>query len=309
MSIDTLLRERAVLKDVRRVVVKVGTHAIAKKSGRPDYVALRRIVSGICALRAEGREVIFVSSGAVAAGVEALGLKSRPGDVNDIQMCAAVGQARYITEYERMFMEKGVQIGQVLLTHADFNERRRASNVRRVLDHLVKNGIVPVINENDVVADEEIKGLTFGDNDQLSALIAKLTCADALVLLTTVDGLLDDNARRVPEIYSVRDALKLVKEGQKGALSKGGMDSKLKAVKRASEAGANVVIANGRKAGVLEAIFAGKNVGTFVPGRALRNARSSRISARFIAQEMSPGRMTVSASVTTAHQFFLIFSV
>ena len=95
MSIDTLLRERAVLKDVRRVVVKVGTHAIAKKSGRPDYVALRRIVSGICALRAEGREVIFVSSGAVAAGVEALGLKSRPGDVNDIQMCAAVGQARY----------------------------------------------------------------------------------------------------------------------------------------------------------------------------------------------------------------------
>jgi glutamate 5-kinase len=269
MSIDTLLRERAVLKDVRRVVVKVGTHAIAKKTGRPDYQALRRIVSGICALRDAGREVIFVSSGAVAAGVEALGLKSRPSDVNDIQMCAAVGQARYITEYERMFMEKGVQIGQVLLTHADFDERRRAANVRRVLDHLVKNGIVPVINENDVVADEEIKGLTFGDNDQLSALIAKLTCADALVLLTTVDGLLDENGRRVPEIYSVRDALKLVKAGQKGTLSKGGMDSKLKAVKKASEAGANVVMANGRKAGVLEAIFAGKNVGTFVPGKAL----------------------------------------
>jgi glutamate 5-kinase len=184
-------------------------------------------------------------------------------------MCAAVGQARYITEYERMFGECGVKIGQVLLTHADFDERRRAANVRRMLDHLVKNGIVPVINENDVVADEEIKGLTFGDNDQLSALIAKLTCADALVLLTTVDGLLDENGRRVPEIYSVRDALKLVKEGQKGRLSKGGMDSKLKAVKKASEAGANVVIANGRKAGVLEAVFAGKNVGTFVPGKAL----------------------------------------
>ena len=269
MNKDTLLRERAVLKDVRRVVVKVGTHAIAKKSGRPDYIALRRIVSGICSLRKAGLEVIFVSSGAVAAGVEALGHNALPADVNDIQMCAAVGQARYITEYERMFMEKGVQIGQVLLTHADFDERRRAANVRRVLDHLVKNGIVPVINENDVVADEEIKGLTFGDNDQLSALIAKLTCADALVLLTTVDGLLDENGRRVSEIYSVRDALKLVKEGQKGRLSKGGMDSKLKAVKKASEAGANVVIANGRKNGVLEAIFAGKNVGTFVPGKAL----------------------------------------
>ena len=262
------LKERAVLKDVRRVIVKVGTHAIARRSGRPDYAALRRIVDGICALTANGTEVIFVSSGAVAAGIEALGLKSRPTDVNDVQMCAAVGQARYITEYERLFGANGVQIGQVLLTHADFDDRRRAANVRRVLDHLVKNGIVPVINENDVVADEEIKGLTFGDNDQLSALIARLVCADALVLLTTVDGLLDDAGKRVSEIFSVREALKLVRAGQKGTLSKGGMDSKLKAVKSASEAGANVVIANGRRKGVLASIFAGKDVGTFVPGKA-----------------------------------------
>ena len=170
MKNDIQSRERAVLKDARRVVVKVGTHAIAKKTGRPDYAALSRIVSGICRLNEAGLEVIFVSSGAVAAGIEALGLKSRPSDVNDIQMCAAVGQARYITEYERMFGECGVKIGQVLLTHADFDERRRAANVRRMLDHLVKNGIVPVINENDVVADEEIKGLTFGDNDRRRAL-------------------------------------------------------------------------------------------------------------------------------------------
>ena len=269
MMSGSQLRERAVLKDARRVVVKVGTHALAKKSGRPDYAALRRVVSGICALNAAGREVVFVSSGAVAAGIEALGLKARPTDVNDVQMCAAVGQARYITEYERLFAEKGVQIGQVLLTHADFGDRRRAANVRRVLDHLVRNGIVPVINENDVVADEEIKGLTFGDNDQLSALIARLVCADALMLLTTVDGLLDEAGRRVPEIFSVKEALKLVKAGQKGALSKGGMDSKLKAVRTASEAGTNVVIANGRKSGILEAIFSGKDVGTFVPGKAL----------------------------------------
>ena len=269
MRNDAQMRERAVLKDARRVVVKVGTHALAKKTGRPDYAALRRVVNGICALNAAGLEVIFVSSGAVAAGIEALGLKARPTDVNDVQMCAAVGQARYITEYEKLFGEKDVQIGQVLLTHADFDDRRRAANVRRVLDHLVKNGIVPIINENDVVADEEIKGLTFGDNDQLSALIAKLVCADALILLTTVDGLLDGAGRRVSEIFSVRDALKLVKTDQKGTLSKGGMDSKLKAVKNASEAGANVVIANGRKAGILEAIFAGRDIGTFVPGRAL----------------------------------------
>ena len=269
MNNDAYMRERAVLKDARRVVVKVGTHSIARKTGRPDYPALRRIVSGVCALNAAGLETVFVSSGAVAAGIEALGLKARPSDVNDVQMCAAVGQARYITEYERLFAERNTRIGQVLLTHADFDDRRRAANVRRVLDHLVKNGIVPIINENDVVADEEIKGMTFGDNDQLSALIAKLTCADALVLLTTVDGLLDDSGRRVREIFSVKDALKLVKAGRKGALSKGGMDSKLKSVKIASEAGVNVVIANGRRKGVLEKVFAGRDEGTFVPGRAL----------------------------------------
>lgn len=262
-------KARAVLTDARRVVVKVGTHAIAKKTGRPDYAALRRIVSQLCALRKRGVEVVFVSSGAVAAGVEALGLKTRPQDTNDIQMCAAVGQARFIAGYEDFFGREGVRIGQVLLTHADFQDRRRAANVRRALDHLVRAGIVPVINENDVVADEEIKGLTFGDNDWLSSLIAKLVSADALVLLTTVDGLLDADGVRVSEIGSISDAMKLVRAGQKGTLSKGGMDSKLRAVKNAVFAGINTVIANGCKPHVLEHVLAGRDVGTYVPGRAL----------------------------------------
>lgn len=269
LSRQSLAKERAGFKDARRVVVKVGTHAIAKRTGRPDYRALQRIVGQLCELRKAGVEVVFVSSGAVAAGVEALGLKARPAEVSDVQMCAAVGQARFIFEYERLFAAQGVQIGQVLLTHADIEDRRRAANVRRALDHLVKAGIVPVINENDVVADEEIKGLAFGDNDRLSALIAKLVRADALVLLTTVDGLLDENGRRVPEIGRIREALKLVRAGQKGALSKGGMDSKLMAVRTAVEAGINTVIANGTKPHVLEAIFSGRDVGTYVPGRAL----------------------------------------
>ena len=264
---DIFLRARAILKDARRVVVKVGTHAIATKTGRPDHAALKRIVSQLCTLRKAGVEVIFVSSGAVAAGIESLGLKTRPADVNDVQMCAAVGQARFIAGYEALFGEQGVKIGQVLLTHADFDERRRAANVRRALDHLVKAGIVPVINENDVVADEEIKGLTFGDNDWLSSLIAKLVSADALVLLTTVDGLLDAEGRRVPEFESFSEALKLVRAGQKGTLSKGGMDSKLRAVKNAVSAGIDTVIANGRKPHVLEAVFAGRDEGTFVPAR------------------------------------------
>ena len=251
-----------------RIVVKVGTHAIAAKSGRPDHAALKRLVAQLCALRKAGDEVFFVSSGAVAAGIEALGLKSRPADVNDVQMCAAVGQARFIGEYEQLFGEEGVKIGQVLLTHYDFEDRRRAQNVKKSLDRLARNGIVPIINENDVVADEELKGKTFGDNDWLSFLIAKLVKADALVLLTTVDGLLDANKRRIPRVDSFKNVLKLVRAGEKGKLSKGGMDSKLKAVKAAVEAGVDTYIANGRKS-VLVPILAGKSTGTFFPGSAL----------------------------------------
>ena len=251
-----------------RIVVKVGTHAIAAKTGRPDYPALRRLVAQLCALRKAGDEVVFVSSGAVAAGVEALGLKARPTNVNDIQMCAAVGQARFIYEYERLFAAGGVRIGQVLLTHDDFEEHRRAQNVRKSIDRLVTAGIVPIINENDVVADEELKGKTFGDNDWLSFLIAKLVRADVLVLLTTVDGLLDANGRRIARVDSMRNVQRLVRAGDKGKLSKGGMDSKLKAVKAATQAGIDTYIANGRKA-VLRPLLAGKSVGTFFPGSAL----------------------------------------
>ena len=251
-----------------RIVVKVGTHAIAAKSGKPDHVALKRLVAQLCALRKAGNEVVFVSSGAVAAGVESLGLKARPKDVNDVQMCAAVGQARFIAEYEQLFEGHGVKIGQCLLTHHDFDDRRRAQNVKKSLDHLVKQGIVPVINENDVVADDELKGQTFGDNDWLSFLIAKLVKADTLVLLTTVDGLLDATGRRIPEIVNVRNAMKLVRAGEKGSLSKGGMDSKLKAVKAAVASGIDTYIANGRKS-VLAPLLAGRSVGTFFPGSAL----------------------------------------
>lgn len=251
-----------------RIVVKVGTHAIAAKSGRPDHAALRRLVLQLCELRKDGHEVIFVSSGAVAAGVEALGLSARPKDTNDIQMCAAVGQARFICEYENLFASHGVKIGQVLLTHADFEDRRRAQNVKKSLDHLVKAGIVPVINENDVVADEELKGQTFGDNDWLSFLIAKLVKADTLVLLTTVDGLLAANGKRIPEVTTFVNISKLVRAGEKGRLSKGGMASKLKAVRAAVASGIDVYIANGRRS-VLVPLLAGRSVGTFFPGSAL----------------------------------------
>lgn len=251
-----------------RIVVKVGTHAIAKKTGRPDYAALRRLVAQLCAVSKASHEIVFVSSGAVAAGVEALGLTSRPNDVTRVQMCAAVGQARFICEYEKLFAEHGVKIGQILLTHYDFEAHRRAQNVRKTIDSLVADGIVPIVNENDVVADEELKGKSFGDNDWLSFLIAKLVHADALVLLTTVDGLLDANGRRIPRVESFRNVARLVHAGEKGRLSKGGMSSKLKAVKAAVSAGIDTYIANGRK-NVLLPIAEGRPAGTFFPGSAL----------------------------------------
>ena len=251
-----------------RIVVKVGTHAIANKAGKHDHAALKRLVAQLSSLRKSGHEVFFVSSGAVAAGVEALGLKSRPADVNDVQMCAAVGQARFIYEYERLFGGHGVKIGQVLLTHFDFEDHHRAQNVRKSLDHLVRSWIVPIINENDVVADEELKGKTFGDNDWLSFLIARLVKADVLVLLTTVDGLLDAHGKKIARVESFRNIARLVRAGEKGSLSKGGMDSKLRAVKAAVASGIDTYIANGRKS-VLAPLLAGKPVGTFFPGSAL----------------------------------------
>ena len=252
-----------------RIVVKVGTHAIAKASGRPDYAALRRLVAELSELSRAGHELVFVSSGAVAAGVEALGLKSRPKDVNAVQMCAAVGPARFIYEYEKLFAAHGVKIGQILLTHYDFEDHRRAQNVRKTIERLVRDSIIPIVNENDVVADEELKGKSFGDNDWLSFLIAKLVRADKLVLLTTVDGLLDAEGRRIPRVDSFRNIARLVRSGEKGSLSKGGMDSKLKAVKSAVAAGIDTYIANGRRK-VLPAIVSGSSgTGTFFPGSAL----------------------------------------
>lgn len=251
-----------------RIVVKVGTHAIATKTGRPDYPALRRLVEQLDEILASGNELVFVSSGAVAAGVEALGLDARPAELADVQTCAAVGQARFIYEYEKLFAAHGVKIGQLLLTHYDFEERRRAKNVKAALERLMKSSIVPIVNENDVVADEELKGSSFGDNDWLSFLIAKLVKADMLILLTTVDGVLDANGKRIAQISSLGGLSRLVKPGEKGKLSKGGMDSKLRAVKAAVKSGIDVYVANGRKAS-LRAIVAGKSVGTFFPGSAL----------------------------------------
>ena len=164
-------RYREFLPEARRIVVKIGTRVIAQPSGRPDMRPLRSLVKQVAELHRKGYEMLLVSSGAVGAGVEALDMKARPTNVPDLQMCAAVGQARLMAHYEELFGAESIVIGQVLLTHADFQHRLRFTNAKRTMEHMIRRQVIPIINENDVVADEEIKaGLSLGDNDYLAAL-------------------------------------------------------------------------------------------------------------------------------------------
>jgi len=264
-------RYREFLPESRRVIVKIGTRVIAQASGRPDLERLRSIVRQLAALHKRGYQVLVVTSGAIGAGMEILGLKQRPKEVPDLQMCAAVGQARLMTHYETFFAEEKIITGQVLLTHADLQHRIRIANIRRSLEHLMRAGVIPVINENDVVADEEIKAdLSLGDNDFLASLIVKLVRADLLVLLSTVDGVLaptgpDKAMQRIPCIEQFDQKLfDLVMPPVEGGISKGGMDSKLTAAQAAAKAGCTVVIANGRQDDVLTDCLEGKDVGTLI---------------------------------------------
>ncbi len=262
-------RYRETLTEARRIVIKIGTRVIANKTGKPEMKYLAGLVAQVAALRAKGHEVILVSSGAVGAGMEALGIRERPKQVPDLQMCAAVGQARLMSKYEALFLAKKLKVGQVLLTHSDFQHRIRLTNARRTLDHLLAAGVVPIINENDVVADEELKaGLSLGDNDYLGALVVKIVRADLFIILSTVNGLLNmQDPARVKRIACIeklnKEAFKLVNPGA-NALSKGGMDSKLKAAQIAVKAGCPVVIAAGRTKHVLLNIMSAKDEGTLI---------------------------------------------
>lgn len=262
-------RFREFLPESRRVVIKIGTRVIAQQTGRPDLRQLRGLVSQVASLRRRGYEVLVVTSGAVGAGMETLGIRERPKLVPDLQMCAAVGQARLMGKYETLFAREKLVVGQVLLTHADFLHRIRFANARRTMEHLLRRGVIPIINENDVVADEELKAdLSLGDNDYLAALVVKLVRADLLVILSTVDGLLAPGPagrkHRVPCVESLGpEIFKLVNPGA-NTLSKGGMDSKLRAAQIAIRSGCAVVVANGRKSGVLTSVLAGEDTGTLI---------------------------------------------
>jgi len=258
-------KHREALKNARRIVVKAGSKVLVQSSGRPDRRRLKLLVDELSQFQNNDGEVVFVSSGAVGAGLDALGMKTRPKAMPDLQMAAAIGQIRLMSVYDELFANNKCGIGQVLLTHDALKHRERHLNARNTLLNLIAHRIVPIINENDTISTEEIK---FGDNDVLAALVAILVDADALVLLSSTDGLREPGSngksRRVGFIEEVDDNVLGLVADKQDKLSTGGMASKLQSAQIAAHNGIPVVIANGRKTGVLTRIFAGKNEGTLL---------------------------------------------
>ena len=197
MSEASTIRKQ--ISEAKRVVIKVGTRVLVQSNGRPNHLRLQQLVKSISGLKREGREVILVSSGAVASGYEALKLKKRPQHLPDLQLAAAVGQTRLMSEYQQLFKKERCTIGQVLLTHEDLKHRDRHLNARNTFMQLLHHGIIPIVNENDVVSVDEIK---FGDNDELAALVSILTDADLLIMLTSVNGFLRATGKKQNEPQS-----------------------------------------------------------------------------------------------------------
>jgi glutamate 5-kinase len=268
------LKYREVIGDARRVVVKLGSRVLVQKTGRPDTRRMKHLAAQLAAVQKDGHEVVIVTSGAVGAGMEALGMSERPDTLPDQQMAAAVGQTRLMSRYAEFFGKLKCKVGQILLTHDDFKHKIRLTNAKRTIENLIRNGVIPIINENDVVADEEIRAdMALGDNDLLASLVCKLIRADLLILLTTVDGLREPAAsgrlKRVKYLESItRKTFGLV-HSAKASISKGGMSSKLKSAKSVSSTGCTAIIANGRKNDTITDIMKGKDVGTIVLAQGL----------------------------------------
>ncbi len=256
---------QGVLKDARRIVVKVGSSLVTNEGRGVDAEAIGNWCRQLAALAAQGRELVMVSSGAIAEGMKRLGWASRPKEVHELQAAAAVGQMGLAQMYESKLREHGMGSAQVLLTHADLADRERYLNARSTLLTLLQHRVLPVINENDTVVNDEIK---FGDNDTLGALVANLVEADALVILTDQKGLYsadprkDPNARFIDVAVAGTPELEQMAGGAGSSLGRGGMITKILAAKRAAGSGASTVIAWGREPDVLLRLASGESIGT-----------------------------------------------
>jgi glutamate 5-kinase len=259
--------EFSVLRNAHRVVVKVGSSLVTNEGRGLDEVAIGEWCRQMAVLVRSGREVIMVSSGAIAEGMKRLGWTTRPHEIHELQAAAAVGQMGLAQMYETKLRENGLGSAQVLLTHADLADRERYLNARSTLLTLLKLGVVPVINENDTVVNDEIK---FGDNDTLGALVANLVEADALIILTDQKGLFTADPRKDPKAEFVHVAqagdvaLEAMAGGAGSSLGRGGMITKILAAKRAAGSGASTVIAWGREPDALLRLSQGESIGTLL---------------------------------------------
>jgi glutamate 5-kinase len=255
----------SVLENAKRLVVKVGSGLVTNRGQGLDHAALARWAEQVAQLRHMGREVVLVSSGAIAEGMQRLGWKRRPHAVHQLQAAAAVGQMGLIQVYESCFRKHSLLTSQILLTHEDLADRKRYLNARSTMRTLLALGVIPIINENDTVAIDEIR---FGDNDTLAALVTNLIEADALVILTDQAGLYDKDPRRDPTATLVSEAsagdpaLEAMAGGAGSHIALGGMLTKVLAAKRAARSGAHTVIASGREENVLLRLAQGERIGT-----------------------------------------------
>jgi glutamate 5-kinase len=262
-----------VLRDARRIVVKVGSSLVTNEGRGLDETAIGEWCRQLSLLVRDGREVIMVSSGAIAEGMKRLGWISRPHEIHELQAAAAVGQMGLAQMYETKLRENGLGSAQVLLTHADLADRERYLNARSTLLTLLKLGVIPVINENDTVVNDEIK---FGDNDTLGALVANLVEADALVILTDQKGLFSADPRKhsaaqfVHQAKAGDPALEAMAGGAGSSLGRGGMITKILAAKRAAGSGASTVIAWGREPNALVRLTQGESIGTLLVAQTLK---------------------------------------
>ena len=259
----------------RRWVVKIGSALLTADGKGLDRAAMDVWVRQMVALRQSGAELVLVSSGAVAAGMNRLGWSERPKAMHELQAAAAVGQMSLIRAWESSFAEHGLQTAQILVTHDDLSDRKRYLNARTTLRTLVDLGVIPVINENDTVVTDEIR---FGDNDTLAALVANLVEADLLVILTDRDGMYEADPRKNPDAKLIHEAraddpqLDAMAGGSAGALGRGGMQTKLRAARVAARSGAHTVIVGGRIESVLDRLKAGERLGTLLSPEQSRHA-------------------------------------
>ncbi len=257
----------SILATTRRLVVKIGSGLVTNQGQGLDHAALARWVGQIAELRKLGREVVVVSSGAIAEGMQRLGWKRRPSAVHKLQAAAAVGQMGLIEAYESCFREHALLTSQILLTHEDMADRKRYLNARSTLRTLLDLGVIPIINENDTVATDEIR---LGDNDTLAALVTNLVEADVLVILTDQAGLYSSDPRKEAAATLIREAragdpeLEKIAGGAGSPIGLGGMLTKVLAAKRAARSGAHTVIASGHEDNVLVRLARGENIGTLL---------------------------------------------